>query len=419
MTTGKRRRVIVSGLGIVSALGNSYKDVIDALKHTQSGVVAAPDWAEYGITSLVAGRVDMPGARLASAIGPELRNGMTDAGLFCAAAALDAVADADLTPDHLASHRTACIVGNGDSSLAAGLRLADLARDGEAHRISPFAVLQCMANSASAGVASLLGVLGPSYSLAGACATSAHCIGHGANLIRSGAVDLAIVGGGEGINAIVAAGFEGMRTALSTGYNDRPQEASRPFDANRDGLVLSGGAGILVLEEINHARRRGARARAEIAGYGATSDANGLVAPLPSGDQAAQCMMQALNDAGARPADVDYVNAHATATIPGDLAETLAIRTVFEDAIPPLSSTKSMSGHALSAAGVHEAIYSIAMLENGFLAASMNIDQIDPAFADLPVIRETQDTDVHAILSNSFGFGGTNAALFLQRAPTQ
>ncbi len=412
------RRVAVTGVGLVSCLGRSYDEVMRALRAGRSGVRAMPEWARLGVRSLVAGTPgDAAALRRSAAIPKELLFGMSDAALYCALSAQDAVRDAGLTAEALVSPRVACIVGNGSFAMAtSGYEVAGMAMAGQSRRIPPYVVLQYMSSSASAAVTNLLQVLGPSYSIAAACATSAHNIGHACMLVRAGVVDVAIAGGGEEVDGLIAAAFEGMRNALSSGSNDKPEQACRPFCVRRDGVVLGGGGGIVVLESLGHARARGARVRAELVGYGASSDGHGLYAPRPDGAQAAGCMQAAIADAGLEPDDIDYLNAHATATPAGDRAEVQAMRIVFGERLPAVSSTKAMTGHALAAAGVLEMIYCIGMLEGGFLAPSINIDRLDPAFEDLPVVREASDRAPTTVLSNSFGFGGTNASLVLRRA---
>jgi 3-oxoacyl-[acyl-carrier-protein] synthase-1 len=272
-----------------------------------------------------------------------------------------------------------------------------------------------MASSSSAAVANLLKIKGRSYSLSSACATSAHNIGHAYELIRAGVLNRAIAGGGEDTAELIAAAFQGLRLALSTHYNDTPTEASRPFDANRDGFVISGGGGIVVLEDLDEAVARGARIRAEVLGYAANSDGFDLVLPEPEGAQAGACMRAAISDAGIEPTAIDYVNTHGTSTIHGDIAEVKAIRTTFGDRVPPFSSTKSMTGHGIGAAGALELIFCIGMMEQGFIAPSINIDTPDPAVEGLPVVTETRHQALTTVLSNNFGFGGTNASLVIRR----
>ncbi|MBL8288976.1 MAG: beta-ketoacyl-[acyl-carrier-protein] synthase family protein [Rubrivivax sp.] len=413
------RRVAITGAGIVCCLGRELAEVTRRLREGASGVRAVPHWQRLGVRSLVAGEVagaeEQREWRRTAAMPKELLLGMSEAAFHCALAAQDALRDAGLAAAELAGARAACIVGNASFGMASSaFEYAKLAAAGQARRIPPFTVLQCMSSSASAAVTNLLQLTGPSYSIAAACATSAHNIGHAMRLVRSGAVDIALAGGGEEVDGFVAAAFEGMRTALSTHYNATPERASRPFDAARDGLVLAGGAGIVVLEAMDRALARGARVHAELAGYGASSDGHSLVAPRPDGVQAAACMREAIADAGLAPGDIDYVNAHATSTPAGDAAEAAALRQVFGARAPAVSSTKSMTGHSLAAAGAHELIYCLAMLGDGFIAPSINIEQLDAGFADLPIVRQAQPARLRAVLSNNFGFGGSNAALVLR-----
>jgi 3-oxoacyl-[acyl-carrier-protein] synthase-1 len=412
------RRVAVTGVGIVSCLGHSYRDVVRRLRSGESGVRGVPEWSQYGIKSLVAGTLkDVQAKRRAAAIGKELLLGMSDAALYCSLSALDAVEDAGLTEKELQSIRVGCIVGSGTGSVSTVYKAAKLAYSGQTRRIDPFAILRSMSSSTSASVANLLKVQGASYSIGAACATSAHNIGHAFWLVRSGVLDVVVAGGGEELNELIATCFQGQRTTLSTGYNDTPEAASRPFDVARDGFVLSGGGGIVVIEELGHAQMRGAKIRAEIIGYGATSDGYHMVTPRPDGMQGAACMRMAIDDAGIGPETIDYINAHGTSTVAGDSAEIQAMRRVFGDRVPSFSSTKSMSGHAIGAAGVHEVIYCIGMLEHGFLAPSINVDKLDPAFEGLALITEPVNRGPTIVLTNNFGFGGTNASLVLRHAP--
>jgi len=416
MNRSNEIRVMVTGVGIVCALGNNYTDVIKALGSGKSGITSTPEWQQYGISSLISGKSSIDENTALNSVSTELRYCMSETVKFCASAALDAVADAGIDKSLLQNNKAACIISNGDSNTAGWLKSAELAFQGKSRQISPFTLLQGMSNNASATLASMLGIRGPSFSISAACASSAHAIGQAFWLIKSGMIDVAVVGGGEAINEIIAAGFEGMRNVLSTKFNSTPQKASRPFDKDRDGLVLSGGAGVIILESEEHAARRGARARAEIIGYGATSDGYSLVSPLTDGAEAANCMSLAMENAGIPKEAINYINTHGTSTVAGDRAETMAFRKVFGTSIPPFSSTKSMTGHSLSAAGVHEVIFCIGMLEDGFMAPSINIDNIEKDFEDLPIIRSTVFEKPKIIMSNNFGFGGTNASLVLQQA---
>lgn len=409
-------RVAVTGLGLVSCLGHSYPEVIERLRRGESGIVAVPHWREHGIKSLVAGRIrDLEQKEEQVRLPKKLVPGMSSAARYCSIAAVDAVADAGLDEEALQTPRTACIVGCGTGSVKTVYKAADLTYSGKIRRVDPFTVLRAMASSPSAAVANLLKVHGPSYSISSACATSAHNIGHAAQLIRSGVVDVAVAGGGEGCNHMITASFQGLRIALSTGYNDTPERASRPYDRGRDGFVISGGGGIVVLENLERARQRGARIRAELIGYAANSDGHDLVLPEPDGRNAAACMLGAIEDAGVERDEVDYVNTHGTATVVGDVAEVEALRRVFGDVVPPFSSTKSMTGHGIGAAGALELIFCIGMMERGFLAPSINIDDLEPRVEGLPVVTETLERRPRTVLSNNFGFGGTNAALVLRR----
>ncbi len=410
------RRVAVTGLGIVSCLGHDYSLVVESLKNGRSGVRAMPDWTRYGLKSRVAGAIEDLEPKVQEAkLSKKMTPGMSDAALFCSLAAKDAVADAGLTERELEDLRTGCIVGSGVGSVDSVRRAAELYFSGRIRRGDPFTVLRCMSSSTSASVANLLKVRGRSYSISSACATSAHNIGHSFELIRAGVLDRAITGGGEDISELITAAFQTLRLALSTHYNEEPAKASRPWDAGRDGFVISGGGGIVVLEELEMARTRGARIRAEIVGYAATSDGYDLVLPEPAGDQAANCISMAMEDAGVRPDEVDYINCHGTSTIHGDIAEIRAMQQVLGDTLPPFSSTKSLTGHAIGAAGALELIFCIAMLEHGFSAPSINIETPDPAVEGLPVVTEPREARLSTVLSNNFGFGGTNAALVVKR----
>ncbi len=411
-----KRRVAVTGLGIVSCLGNDYRTAIDALKRGASGVREMPAWREHGLKSLVAGRIDgIEEKKKAAGLSKKLLPAMSEAALYCCLAARDAVADSGLGSEHLEDARTGCLVGSGTSGTESIYRAGELFFSGRQRRIDPYTVLRAMSSCASATVSNLLGIRGRSYSLSSACATSTHNIGHACELISHGILDRAVAGGGEGVGELITAAFQALRLALSTRYNDRPAEASRPFDAARDGFVISGGGGIVVVEELEAARRRGAQIRAEILGWGANSDGFDLVLPQPQGEQAANCMRSALADAGIGPEEVDYVNTHGTGTVHGDVAEVRALQDLFGESVPPFSSTKSMTGHAVGAAGALELIFAIGMLEDSFLAPSINVENVDPAFEGLPIVTEPRFREVSTILTNNFGFGGTNASLVVRR----
>jgi 3-oxoacyl-[acyl-carrier-protein] synthase-1 len=410
------RRAVVTGAGIVSSLGNSLSEVEKALRAGEPRIAAVPLWKELGLRCQVAGVVGGV-EELADRLELPRRNrlAMSNVALYASVAARAAVDDAGLAPADLASRRTGVVVGCGTGSAATIHRGGVDVHAGRARRVDPYAVLKTMASAPSAAIVHLLGVGGRSYSMSSACATSAHAIGHAAELVRAGLLDVAIAGGAEEIDELVAAGFSALRAALASRFNDRPAEASRPFAADRDGFVPASGAGVMVLEAEESARRRGARIRAELAGFGATSEGFDLVLPQPEGEAAAAAMMQALADAGEPPDAVDYVNAHGTATVAGDLAEAAALRRVFGARLPPISSTKSLGGHALGATGAIELVHCLLMIEGGFLAPSANSRPRDPLLADLPVVESARAADVRLALSNSFGFGGTNAALALRR----
>lgn len=412
-----RRRVAVTGVGLVSCLGHDYAEAVSALRAGRSGVQAMPEWADRGLKSRVAGVIEGVEEKVRPARLPKVLSlGMSDAALFCALAARDAVADSELGPEELADLATGCFVGSGVASCRTIHGTAEMYYGGRLRRADPCTVLRAMSSSPSAAVANLFGIRGRSYSLSSACATSAHNIGHAYELIRDGTLERAVAGGGEEVDDLVAAAFSTLRLALSTHYNDTPEHASRPYDAGRDGFVVGGGAAIVVLEQLDAARRRGAHVRCEIAGFGANSDGFDMVRPEPSGNQAAACMAAALSDAGIEPADVGYINTHGTSTPEGDVAEVRGLRQLFGSRVPPFSSTKSMTGHGLGAAGALELVFCAGMMEHGFLAPSINVVEPDPEVAGLPLVTETCQAALNTCLSNSFGFGGTNATLVLRRA---
>jgi 3-oxoacyl-[acyl-carrier-protein] synthase-1 len=411
-----RRRVAITGVGLVSCLGHDYEPVVDALREGRSGIRAVPEWEGKGLKSLVAGMIEgLDEKKAAAKLSKKLTPAMSDAALYCSLAARDAIEDSGLGPDELHSGTTGCIVGSGVGSVDSVKKAADLYYAGRIRRADPYTVLRCMASSSSAAVANLFKIKGRSYSLSSACATSAHNIGHAYELIRAGVLDRAISGGGEDTAELISAAFQGLRLALSTRYNDTPTKASRPFDAHRDGFVISGGGGIVVLEDMDQALARGARIRAEIIGYAANSDGFDLVLPEPEGAQAGACMRAAIEDAGIEAGAIDYVNTHGTSTIHGDVAEVKGIRSTFEDRVPPFSSTKSMTGHGIGAAGALELIFCIGMMEQGFIAPSINVETPDPAVEGLPLVTDTRKHKLTTVLSNNFGFGGTNASMVIRR----
>jgi len=411
------RRVVVTGVGLVSCLGHDYETALGAIERGQSGVRKVPDgWLGRGLKSLVAGTLeDVKDKQAQAGISKKLIPGMSDAARYCCVAAKDAVVDAGWGEEELQTNETLCIVGTGVGSVDAVQKAANLYYTDRIRRVDPYTVLRCMSSSSSAAVSNFLKIRGRSYSLSSACATSAHNIGHAVELIRAGIADRAVAGGGEDITELITAAFQGLRLALSTRYNDTPTRASRPYDANRDGFVISGGGAIVTLEDYEAARRRGAKIYGEVLGYAATSDGFDLVLPEPEGRQAGACMQAAMADAGIAPAEVDYVNTHGTSTIHGDVAEVKAMRQVFGDDVPPFSSTKSMTGHGIGAAGGLEMIFCLGMMDKGFVAPSINIETPDPAIEGLPVVTETRDQELETVMSNNFGFGGTNATTVIRR----
>jgi 3-oxoacyl-[acyl-carrier-protein] synthase-1 len=400
------RRVVVTGMGIVSSIGNNTQEVLASLREAKSGISRADKYAELGFRCQVHG---------APSLVPEDsidRRAMRFLGAGAAwnhIAMQQAIRDAGLAEDEISHERTGIIMGSGGPSTRAIVDAADTARNKSPKRVGPFAVPKAMSSTASATLATWFKIKGVNYSISSACATSNHCIGNAMEVIRMGKQDMIFAGGCEELDWTLSVLFDAMG-AMSSGFNQSPQKASRAYDADRDGFVIAGGAGVLVLEELEHARARGARIYAEVAGYGATSDGFDMVAP--SGEGAMRCMRIALAEV---EAPVDYINPHATSTPIGDCKEIEAIREVFGGKCPPIAATKSLTGHSLGAAGAQEAIYSILMMNSGFICESANIETLDPAFEDVPIVRERRDNvKLGCVLSNSFGFGGTNACIVLK-----
>ena len=401
------RRVVVTGMGIVSSLGNNQSEVLQSLRDGRSGIEFVPEMAELGFRSQVAGTLKLKTDEL---IDRKLYRFMGDAAAYTYLAMSEAVADSGLTPEQVSSPRAGLIVGSGGSSTANIVETAEIAKTRGIKRVGPYMVTRTMSSTVSACLATPFGIKGVNYTISSACATSAHCIGNAMELIQLGKQDVMFAGGGEELHWTQSAMFDAMG-ALSSKYNDTPTTASRPYDEFRDGFVISGGGGVLVLESLEHAQARGAHIYAELVGYGATSDGYDMV--QPSGEGAVRCMQMALEGI---ETPIDYINTHGTSTPVGDMRELEAMSKVFGDAMPIVTSTKSLSGHALGAAGVHEAIYSLLMMQHGFIAASANIETLDPAAKDVNIAQERVDNArLDTILSNSFGFGGTNASLVFRR----
>lgn len=401
------RRVVITGIGVVSSIGSNRAEVLESLQQGRSGLEYAEDYKEAGLRSQVRGAIHVD---LAGLIDRKVLRFMGDAAAYNYLAMREAIADANLGDDLVANPRTGLISGSGGGSPQNIVEAADALRNKGLKRVGPYMVPRTMSSTTTACLATPFKIKGVNYSLSSACATSAHCIGHGAELIQWDKQDIVFAGGGEEVHWSLTHLFDAMG-ALSTKYNATPHSASRPYDANRDGFVISGGGGVVVLEELEHAQRRGAHIYAEVIGYGATSD--GLDMVQPSGEGAVRCMRMALHGV---EEPVDYINTHGTSTPVGDVKELEAIREVFGERVPPISATKSLTGHALGAAGVHEAIYTLLMMQHSFIAASANIETLDPAAAGMPIVQQRLDNAaLNVTMSNSFGFGGTNATLVLRK----
>ncbi|MCH8237078.1 MAG: beta-ketoacyl-ACP synthase I [Proteobacteria bacterium] len=402
------KRVVVTGMGIVSPIGNNLAEVTDSLRAGRSGIVFCEEYAERGFRSHVHGapKIDMD-----DMIDRKLRRFMGDGAAYNYIAMLEAIADSGLGEAEVTDERTGLVMGSGGPSTSALVGAADTAREKSAKRVGPYAVPKTMCSTNSANMATAFHMRGLSYSISSACSTSAHCIGNGTELIQWGKQDIVFAGGGEELHWTLTVLFDAMG-ALSSKYNDTPERASRPFDVDRDGFVIAAGAGVVVLEELERAQARGARIYGEIVGYGATSDGVDMVAP--SGEGAMRCMRIAIQGLG--NTKVDYINAHGTSTPAGDMSEIRAIKDVFEAHRPKIASTKSLTGHSQGATGVHEAIYSLIMLDNDFVSASANVENLDPEAGDADIVTERiDDAGLNCVLSNSFGFGGTNATLAFKR----
>ena len=402
------KRVVVTGLGIVSSIGNNSTEVIDSLKEGRSGLSFSQVYADLGFRSHVHGAINIV---LDEAIDRKVKRFMGDGAAFNYIAMQQAIADSGLNDSEVSDFRTGLVMGSGGPSTSNIVEAADILREKGVKKVGPYMVPRTMSSTNTACLATPFKIKGVNYSISSACATSAHCIGHAMELIQMGKQDVVFAGGGEELHWTMSVLFDAMG-ALSSKYNDTPATASRAYDATRDGFVISGGGGVLVIEELEHAKARGAKIYAELVGYGATSDGYDMV--QPSGEGAIRCMQQAMATVEGK---IDYINAHGTSTPVGDTKELGALRAVFgADNVPWVSSTKSLTGHALGAAGVNEAIYSLLMMQENFLSASANITELDSAAEGIPIVRERQDNiTLNTIMSNSFGFGGTNATLVFQR----
>ncbi len=402
------KRVVVTGLGIVSSIGNNQQEVVESLKNGRSGIVFSEIYKEMGLRSQVEGAIKI---ELDNLIDRKVRRFMGDGAAFNYVAMQQAIDDSGLEESEISNFRTGLVMGSGGPSTANVVEAADILREKGVKQVGPYRVPRTMSSTNTACLATPFKIKGVNYSITSACATSAHCIGHAMELIQMGKQDVVFAGGGEEVHWTMSVLFDAMG-AMSSKYNDAPTTASRPYDESRDGFVISGGGGVLVIEELEHAKARGAKIYAELVGYGATSDGYDMV--QPSGEGAVRCMQQAMATVDC---NIDYINAHGTSTPVGDTKELGALREVFSgDNVPWVSSTKSLTGHALGAAGVNEAIYSLLMMRDNFLSASANITNLDAGATGIPIVRERQDNvTLNTIMSNSFGFGGTNATLIFQR----
>ena len=398
------RRVVVTGMGIQSCIGTDLETVKQSLYNTTSGIKANPEYTERGMRSQISGSLALDTDR----IDRKLMRFMGNAAAFAYLSAVDALADSGLSEEQISNIRTGIVAGSGGASSASQVEAADILRDKGVRRVGPYRVTQTMGSTVSACLATALKIKGVNYSISSACSTSAHCIGHGAELIQMGKQDVIIAAGGEEEHWTLSCLFDAMG-ALSSKYNDTPERASRAYDANRDGFVIAGGGGAVILEDLEHALARGATIYGELVGYGATSDGADMVAP--SGEGAVRAMQLA---ASTVDGPIDYINAHGTSTPAGDITELNAVKETFGDNCPAVSSTKSLTGHSLGATGVQEAIYSLIMMRDGFIAGSANVEELDPGAEGVDVVSQTRDQQLTRVMSNSFGFGGTNASLVFQ-----
>ncbi|WP_339805188.1 beta-ketoacyl-ACP synthase I [uncultured Marinobacter sp.] len=401
------RRVVITGMGIVSSIGNNKEEVTQSLRDVKPGIKFSEEARDAGLRSQICGSIDLDYKEL---IDRKLLRFMCPASAYAYLAMREAIEQAGLTEEQIRDNNTGIIMGTGGASTVELMDSIDTHRDKGIRRVGPYRVPRTMGSAINASLSTAYGITGVNYSITSACATSAHCIGHSADLIASGRQDVMFAGGGEDVHWSLSLLFDAMG-ALSTKYNDTPEKASRTYDANRDGFVIAGGGGVVVLESLEHAQARGANIIAELVGFGATSDGADMVAP--SGEGAIRCMQQAMKGV---EGDISYINTHGTSTPAGDVTELKALKQVFGDKIPPLSSTKPLAGHSLGATGVHEAIYCLLMMQNNFITPSANIENLDEGAEGYPIVRELQkDADLNLIMSNSFGFGGTNATLLFKK----
>ncbi|MDY5779599.1 MAG: beta-ketoacyl-ACP synthase I [Succinivibrionaceae bacterium] len=401
------KRAVITGMGIVSSIGNNVQEVLNSLKLGKSGITFSEQFKEAGLRSQVWGNVKLA---LEEVIDRKIFRFMGDAAGYAYLAMQQAIADAKLSEDQVSNVRTGLICGSGGPSTHHQVEACDTLRTKGVRKIGPYQVTRCMSSTTSACLATPFKIKGVNYSISSACSTSAHCIGNALEQIQLGKQDIVFAGGGEDLDWSLSCLFDGMG-ALSTKFNETPEQASRTYDTKRDGFVIAGGGGMVVVEELEHALKRGAHIYAEITGYGATSDGYNMV--QPSGEGAVRCMQNAMADLGERK--VQYINTHGTSTVVGDTKELEAIKETFGENIPFISATKSLTGHSLGAAGVHEAIYSLLMLEHGFIAPSINIEELDPLAQGMPIVTQTKEVKLDTVMSNSFGFGGTNASLVFSK----
>ena len=401
------RRVVVTGLGIVSSIGNNQSEVVESLREGRSGIEFCPEYAELGFRSQIHGSIDID---LTALVDRKVRRFMGDGAAYNYVAMQQAIEDSGLEPADVSNERTGIVMGSGGPSTSNLVEAADILRASGVRKVGPYRVPRAMSSTNSATLATPFAIKGYNYSISSACSTSAHCVGNASELIQWGKQDIVFAGGGEELHWTLTVMFDAMG-ALSSHYNDTPTKASRAYDKNRDGFVIAGGAGVVVLEELEHAKARGAKIYGELVGYGATSDGFDMV--QPSGEGAVRCMKMAM--AGLN-SPVGYINAHGTSTPVGDTREIEAVREVFGEKVPFLSSTKSLTGHSQGATGVQEIIFSLLMMKNNFIVASANIEELDPGAEGVPIVRETMtDVALDCVMSNSFGFGGTNATLVFRR----